>query len=113
MPTKTPETTPAKAGGGQLPSYHLSEEQAKFAAMLIRYPRLFAFWDFEQRGFDVANFEQALGVFSHGERIIAEFFVGLWRGDNKYNFDFFEAAKVLDAAQLAEIQNWLNDPFFP
>ena len=52
-------------------------------------------------------------VASHGEAIMARFVLGVWRGEDKFNFDFTEAASVLDRNQRQVITDWMLDPFWP
>lgn len=92
----------------------LSEEQAKFAVMLEENaPHLLHLWDFNRREYIPALAEKYLSVCSHGEKILAQFYLGVWRSDNYYKFDFVESAKVLDKTQLRVIANWLSNPIFP
>ena len=46
------------------------------------------------------------------------FFVTVWLGENQLNFDFIEAARVLDDGNLDDgnlddIRTWLANPMFP
>ena len=40
--------------------------------------------------------DTAMGVFSHSERLMAEFFIALWVGHHKHSLDIVDAAKTLD-----------------
>lgn len=92
----------------------LSPGQAAFALFLEENaPYLLPLWDFEKCEYRVAAVESYLKIASHGEEIMARFFLGVFRNDNFYNFDIFEAAKVLDPKTLAVINAWLTKPFFP
>lgn len=96
------------------PNLSLSPEQATFALFLEENaPYLLHLWDFEKREYKVAAAESYLKIASHGEELMARFFLGVWRNDNFYNFDIFEAVRVLDPKILAVINAWLTKPFFP
>jgi hypothetical protein len=57
-------------------------------------------FDFEERIFLKDNVEIYLSTASHGEAIMAKFVLGIWMQENKFNFDFIEAASVLDQGQM-------------
>nr|WP_247595141.1 hypothetical protein [Salmonella enterica] len=48
---------------------------------------------------------------SHGEAVLARFFLSLWNGSNA-GFDLVEAAG-LDDRERQLIARWLADPFWP
>lgn len=91
----------------------LSSEQSDFAAMLEKAPYLKHLWDFNERMFIPEKVEQFLGTASHGEAIMARFYLGVWRRENEFEFDLFEAAKTLDSANLKIIIGWLEGPVTP
>lgn len=93
--------------------FTLSPEQARFKTMLSKYPQLLGYWDFAKRECDLEGLKESLSVLSHGEQIMARFFVGLWLGENQFDFDLFDATRSLDDQHLQVILNWLNDPVFP
>lgn len=91
----------------------LSAEQTHFMIMLEKAPYLKHLWDFNERGFIPEKVEGFLSSASHGEAIMARFFLGVWQGENNFNFDIFEAAKTLDRTNLNIIVDWLNRPLTP
>ncbi len=94
-------------------SSHLSESQQHFFILLEQYPTILRYWDSKERACDFIGLNNAYGVFSHGECVMAKFFVGLWRGQNEHQFDLFEAASVLDKEHRSIISGWLKEPFWP
>ena len=54
-----------------------------------------------------------MGVFSHGEQIMAAFFRNVWAGSDEPAFSLIDAVRTLDKADLAVIIGWTRDPFFP
>ncbi|MEX0446544.1 hypothetical protein [Xenorhabdus sp. SGI246] len=87
----------------------------RFFLMLADYPLLFKFWDVEKKECDKEALIDSLSVLSHGESIMAKFFMTVWFGDNRknYEFDIVEAASVLDLPQRRLITLWMLDPFWP
>jgi hypothetical protein len=93
--------------------FTLTDEQRRFKAMLMAYPRLEPFWDFQRRECDIEALRSALGALSSGEQIMARFFAAVWAGENVLGFDLIDAARTLEEAHLVQIQHWLADPLFP
>jgi len=93
--------------------FRLSAEQKRFKETLDHFPRLSPFWDFEKREYDAAALDKSIGAFSHSERLMAEFFVAVWSGENTYAFDFIDAAATLEPDQRRVVADWLDDPYFP
>lgn len=91
----------------------LTPGQRRFKALLDDYPYLLPYWDFKSRSCRIEDLEESMGVFSHGERILSQFFLGLWDGSNAFRFDMFEAARILDPRDIAMLAEWLQDPFWP
>ncbi len=54
-----------------------------------------------------------MGVFSHGEQIMAAFFRSVWTGCDELGFGLIDAVNTLDKDDLAVIMGWARDPFFP
>jgi len=54
-----------------------------------------------------------MGVFSHGEQIMATFFRNVWLGSDRSPLGLIDAASTLGSEDLAIIIGWLRDPFFP
>ncbi len=91
----------------------LSAEQVNFRIMLEKAPYLKPLWDFNERSFIPENVEAFLSSASHGEAIMARFFLGVWQRENDFNFDLFEAVKTLDTENLEIIIDWLKAPVTP
>lgn len=85
---------------------------ASFFFMLSDYPVLLEFWDIDEKVCDEARLLAALPSLSHGEAIMAKFFMTVWFGD-KREFDIAEAASVLDLSHRSLITKWMLDPFWP
>ncbi len=92
---------------------HLSESQQRFFILLEQYPKYLPYWNSEKCSCDLVGLENAYGVFSHGECVMAKFFVGLWRGQNQHLFDLFEAAGLVDEKAVSIILTWFENPFWP
>lgn len=92
----------------------LSKEQAAFAVLIEeKAPYLLPLWDFDKREYRPSAVDSFLTLASHGECIMARFFLGIWRHDNYYKFDYIEAVKVLDKRSIKVITDWMNSPIFP
>lgn len=63
--------------------------------------------------YDQQAVDNLLGVTSHGTAIMLRFFLGVWRNDNEYGFDLFDAIRTLDQDHLKMITDWIADPFWP
>jgi hypothetical protein len=95
-------------------NFELTEEQRRFVSLLERRPELLGFWDLQTRECDVDRLQSAMVGMSHGERILAAFFLAVWLGaEEGQHFNLMEAAAVLDASAFAVVREWVNDPFFP
>jgi len=91
---------------------NLSQEQAQFAVMIDSFPWLSKFWNWEKRECDIDLLEKQMQSFSHGERILAQFFLSVWTHEN-HSFDLFEATSVLDKKNREVIIDWVANPFYP
>tara|TARA_R110002050_G_scaffold207374_3_gene343498 strand:- start:672 stop:905 length:234 start_codon:yes stop_codon:yes gene_type:complete len=76
-------------------------------------PELLPLFDFNERVYLSDVVERYLSTASHGESIMARFALGIWRHENQYNFDFLEAASILDERYKVIVASWFNDPFWP
>jgi len=94
-------------------TFHLSPEQRRFKALLANYPTLVSYWDFEACRCDETGLDEAMGVFSHGEQIMAAFFRSVWSGNDAHRFEFIDAVSTLGPEDLQVILGWAKDPFFP
>ena len=70
-------------------------------------------FDFEKNEYKHDALNAYLKTASQGERIMAQFAIGVWRGDNEFAFNFVEAAGYLDRNQIKVVAEWLIDPFWP
>ena len=91
----------------------MTNEQAEFALMLEKAPYIKHLWDLKERLFIPEKVEQYLATASHGDAIMARFFLGVWRRENEFDFDLFEAVKVLDQGNLKIIMDWMEKPLCP
>ena len=91
----------------------LSPEQRRFERLLVQYPRLYGYLDFDKRDCDIDALNKAIGVLTSGEQIMAAFFMAVWTGNSDSSFSIVAAAKTLDPEHCQVIADWLADPFFP
>lgn len=92
----------------------LTAEQAAFAVWIEeKAPYLLSLFDFDLPGFLPEKVDQYMGVASHGQVIMAQFFLGVWRHNNQFGFDFIDAASTLDKEQMKIITDWLKNPLWP
>ena len=90
----------------------LSTSQRQFASLIEPYSWLSKYWDWEKKECDTEALNKVLGVLSHGERILAQFFLSVWLHENQ-DFDFLDAASVLDQEDRQMISAWITEPFWP
>ncbi|MCF6256185.1 MAG: hypothetical protein L3K25_07770 [Gammaproteobacteria bacterium] len=90
----------------------LSTSQAQFALLIDKFPRFSKYWDWTKRECNIEALNDEMGVMSHGERILAQFFLSVWTHENQ-RFDILEAAGTLDQNGRQAIIDWLTDPFWP
>jgi hypothetical protein len=93
----------------------LNNEQKHFYALIAPYPYLERFWNWEKREVNIEQITTAITTMSHGEQLLAHFFVSVWlgRGRSTFSFDFVDAAAVLDKKERVMIATWLTTPFWP
>ena len=91
---------------------NLSSGQANFALLIEPFPRFSQFWNWQKAECDPDAIKNALPAMSHGEQIMMTFFWSVWTHQNK-EFDFIEAASILDNTDMKVITDWMNDPFWP
>lgn len=92
----------------------LSPSQANFALWLEQNtPYLLPLFDFDKRVFRQEQVDSFLGVASHGQAIMTRFVLGVWLNRDGFDFDFTDAASVLDKSQRQVIADWILDPFWP
>lgn len=87
-----------------------SREQFRF--MLQNHPRLAHYWNEQDDCLRYVEMKEGLGVLSHGEQIMARFYMSVWRHKN-HDFDILDAAAMLDTRDKKIILSWFADPFWP
>lgn len=58
----------------------LNDNQKRFYRLLAQYPRIAQYWDWEKREVDVERITADVPAMSHGEQLLAHFFVSVWLG---------------------------------
>ncbi|EIF42795.1 hypothetical protein DOK_12046 [gamma proteobacterium BDW918] len=92
----------------------LSPSQAHFALWLEEHlPELLTLFDFQEKVYREDVVERYLSTASHGQTIMAQFALGVWLHRNEFEFNFFDAASILDDRYKAIIASWFSDPFWP
>ena len=91
----------------------MNDAIGRFSRLLDAVPYLKPYWDMERRECDLEVLREAMGAWSHGEQIMAQFVAGVWLGKNEHGFDLIEAAATLDEENRAIIGRWLATPFWP
>ncbi|ECC3269502.1 hypothetical protein YB29_003797 [Salmonella enterica subsp. enterica] len=84
----------------------------RFRQMLQKYPLLAHYWNTQDDCLYYLEMKKGLGVLSRGEQIMARFFMSVWRGEN-HEFDFLDAAALLDTNAKKIVMTWFADPFWP
>lgn len=84
----------------------------RFRLMLQQFPLLAHYWNTEENCLREQDMKQDLGVLRRGEQIMARFYLSVWSADN-YDFDFLDAAGLLDTSAKRVIMTWFADPFWP
>lgn len=88
-----------------------SESQTRFFELVALYPTISHFWDREARECRVEALKEDMEGMSHGEKVMANFFLAIWLHRNG-KFSLIEAASVLDRPHREIIAAWLRDPFW-
>ena len=81
--------------------------------MVNNYPTIAAYWDFYEQAMNPEGLQDFIAKASKGEAIMARFFAGVWLGQNRHEFDLYDAVAVLDDKWLKVIMDWVEDPFWP
>lgn len=82
----------------------LTKEQARYALWLEdKAPYLLPLFNFDQQSYRPDKVEKYLGAASHGQAIMARFFLGVWWHQDQFDFDFVDAAGTLDKQQMTVI----------
>jgi hypothetical protein len=84
----------------------------RFRLMLQEFPLLAHYWNTEENCLRYLEMKEALGVLSRGEQIMARFYLSVWSADN-HDFDFLDAAGLLDTSAKRIVMTWFADPFWP
>jgi hypothetical protein len=96
--------------------FNLPAGQKRFKDTLNQYPRLVPYWDFTRREFDAEALDNSIGVFSHSERLMAQFFMAICIGHSNHSFDlvdFVDAVHTLNHQDRLIISDWILNPYFP
>ena len=93
-------------------STNLSPGQTRFKDLLEHVPWLAKYWDWDKRECDYDVLMSYMGTMSHGEKVVTQFFLGVWT-HNDHDFDILEAASILDIEIRQLITDWFMDPFWP
>lgn len=92
----------------------LSPEQAQFALLLEKHaPYLLHIWDFNKKEYSPELVKSFFGTGSSGEIVMLKFFLAVWLGEDKFNFDITDAASKFSREEKQVITDWLLDPFWP
>ena len=78
-----------------------------------KMPYLRGLFDFEQRVYLPEKVEYFLGVASRGQTIMARFALSVWTHNDDFEFNFLDAAAILDPDNLDIIIGWLEKPIWP
>jgi len=81
--------------------------------MLDGAPFLKHLWDWELEECVPSKVDEYLKFASHAEKIMCQFYVGVWNGKNDLSFDMLEAVATLDRKNMHIIKEWTADPFWP
>ncbi|HDS3501237.1 TPA: hypothetical protein QIR73_002106 [Enterobacter cloacae] len=84
----------------------------QFRLMLQQYPRLANYWDTQDDRLLYLELKKAVGVLSHGEQIMARFYMSVWRHEN-HDFDILDAAAHLGEDEKRIVMTWFAAPFWP
>ena len=90
-----------------------TQKQQNFELMICPYPDIYALWDFDRAEYSPDMAREYLAMASHGERVLAKFFLCVWLNTNEFDFDLFDAAAVLAPDELQTIVEWLENTFWP
>ena len=93
----------------------LSATQVRFAELLQQTSWLQPYWTFTSAlpECDLERLEANMSTWSHGERLMAQFMVAVWFGENRLGFDLVEAASALDPEYRVTVADWIKNPFWP
>jgi hypothetical protein len=94
--------------------YNAAAEEEPFDRWIHTYlPQLGALFDFEKRVYLPEVAKHYLASASHGQAIMARFALGVWCHQDKFEFDFFEAAAALDQHNKQILMDWMARPIWP
>lgn len=82
-------------------------------AMLRPYPAISKYWDSNTLTMKDDLFAQEYADFSGQHKVMAEFFVTVWNGNDAMQFGIIEAVRILPESDRQLIADWLAAPFFP
>ncbi len=95
------------------PALTLTDGQHRFFDLLNQVAWLQPYWSMEERSCHLDQLTDALDRWSPAEQQLARFFVMVWFGKNRMDFDLAEAAAVLDQPYRHIIARWTAEPFWP
>lgn len=91
----------------------VTNSRKRFMAMLQEYPDLAMYWDRLTVELDVDRFADDYAHFVGRQKLMADFFVSVWNGNDEMEFAIIEASRALRDSDLLVIATWLTQPFFP
>jgi hypothetical protein len=95
-------------------NYSTSEDPGKFALWVKeKMPDLAYMFDFEKQERIDDNVEDYFTLASHREYLRGNFILSIWDQDNRFQFDFVDAARTLNQQDMSIITDWLNSPIWP
>ena len=105
----------AQTADNIVPFIRLSKQQKRIIELINKFEIVVP--DYILRDFDANEFDNwaANTPISNGEKIIAQFVLGVWDRYTEFKvgkFDLFNAANKLDNQNWEIIVNWCKKPFF-
>ncbi len=76
-------------------------------------PDLMYLWDWNEKSVNNEAVQSYISTASHGQAIMCRFAVAVWFNKNRFEFDFIDAAGVLDQKDRLAIAKWFLEPFWP
>jgi len=87
----------------------------RFLQVLELYPFCKDYW-YQENGeyrVDIDRINENIGVFSHQEKHIVKWLVGVFTGENILGFDLIECVGSLDRQHIEVICEWVINPYYP
>ncbi|KLN59596.1 hypothetical protein WH96_17180 [Kiloniella spongiae] len=90
----------------------LSNAQIEFYDLLNQGPpQIVNYWN--EGHCRTGELLEAMNFLSRSEKLMAEFYLMVWYGNQKQGFDLTEACSVLDQNNREIIASWVKNPFWP